>query len=59
MQKTIQAALDKAEEFKHMVNRDATIERLDIASPSAPTSSAPATQPETDNIAKSSIAKDS
>lgn len=59
VQKTIQEALDKAEEFKHMVNRDASVETLDIASPSAPATSTVPAPPATDNIAKPSIAKDS
>lgn len=55
VQKTVQSALDKADEFKHMVNRDASVEQLDIAS------SAPATPPTTaiDSSTKSSTAKDS
>ena len=55
VQKTVQSALDKADEFKHMVNRDASVEQLDIAS------SAPATPPTTaiDSSTKSSPAKDS
>lgn len=59
VQNTIQEALDKAEEFKHMVNKDASIETLDIASPSAPTKPPAATQTATDTVAKSSISKDS
>lgn len=67
VQNTIQAALDKADEFKHMVNRDASVEQLDIApaATSAPSQSTPAEKPATpstsaiDNSTQSSIAKDS
>lgn len=70
VQKTIQSALDKAEEFKHMVNKDASAETLDIASPepsvpaasSAPTKASDSNTSSavtTDTTAQSSIAKDS
>ncbi len=37
VQRTIQAALDQAEEFKHLVNSNVSAEQLDIASPSTTT----------------------
>jgi sec-independent protein translocase protein TatB len=61
VQKTIQSALDKAEEFKHMVNKDASAEKLDLASPepSVPSTPSGSVSSATDNTAQSSIAKDS
>ena len=59
VQKTVQSALDKAEEFKHMVNKDASAERLDIA-PSAETSTTLApSSPAPDSLIQPSAAKDS
>ena len=55
VQKTIQDALDRAENFKDMVNKDVTAEQLDIAPAKT---SVPATPSETDNTAKSSTSKD-
>ncbi|WP_250655267.1 Sec-independent protein translocase protein TatB [Alkalimarinus coralli] len=55
VQQTIQSALDKAEEFKHMVNKDVSAERLDIA-PAATTKTATAS---TAPPPKPSISKDS
>ncbi len=41
VQKTVQEALDKAEEFKHLVNTDASTERLDIATTSVTSETTP------------------
>ncbi len=55
VEKTVREALDKAEEFKHMVNKNASVEQLDTASAAQKTPPASAI----DSTTQPSIAKNS
>ncbi|UZE96759.1 Sec-independent protein translocase protein TatB [Alkalimarinus alittae] len=56
VQKTIREALDRAEDFKHMVNKDISAEQLDIAPVTTPVQAAPS---DAENTGKASTLKNS